>query len=181
VFKNARMPKTEQISVERLRERLSIGDDGVVRWKMCPTMPKQWNSVWAGREAFTAIDGKGYRHGSLDKTYIRLHRAVWALTYGEWPEGEVDHIDGDRLNNDITNLRVVSASGNQRNQKRRKNNTSGLVGVSWYKPYKKWRATISVGKGRSKHLGYFDSIEDAAAAWEKARQEYGYHDNHGKR
>lgn len=144
-------------------------------------MPKQWNSVWAGREAFTAIDGKGYRHGSLDKSYVRLHRVLWALAYGDWPGEEVDHIDGNRLNNRIDNLRLASASENHRNQKRSTNNTSGVTGVSWYKPYGKWRTTISVGGGRSKHLGYFDNIEDAAAAWEKARQYYGYHDNHGRR
>lgn len=144
-------------------------------------MPKQWNSVWAGREALTAIDGKGYRHGSLDYMYVRLHRVLWALTYGSWPEGEIDHIDGNRQNNRIENLRLVSRSENQRNQKRNRNNSSGYTGVSWYKPYAKWRATISTGGGRSKHLGYFDDVVDAAKAWEQARVNLGYHANHGNR
>lgn len=175
------MPKTEEITVERLRERLCFDTEGVLRWKGCPSMPKQWNSVWAGREAFTAIDGRGYRHGSLDRTYLRLHRVVWALHYGSWPSGEIDHIDGNRLNNRIENLRIASAGENQRNQRLHRNNTSGHVGVSWYKPYSKWRATIGLGNGRSKHLGYFDRVEDAAAAWESAREGLGYHENHGKR
>lgn len=175
------MPKTGDIPVSRLVERLYFDTDGVLRWRNCPSMPKQWNSVWPGREAFTAVDGKGYRHGSLDKTYLRLHRVVWAMSHGSWPSGEIDHINGNRLDNRLENLRLVSASENHRNQKQYKNNTSGRPGVSWYKPYAKWRATISVGGGRSKHLGYFDCLEEASAAWEQGRQKYGYHDNHGKR
>ena len=143
-------------------------------------MPRQWNSVWAGKEAFTAVDGKGYRHGSIDYVYVRLHRALWALTYGDWPSGEVDHVNGNRLDNRVENLREVSRSANQRNQRLHKNNTSGRTGISWYKPYAKWRAVINIG-GRNKHLGYFDCVEAASAAWEKARAQNGYHANHGKR
>jgi hypothetical protein len=171
--------KTDLVSVERLRERLELVG-GVLYWRRCPSMPKQWNSVWAGREAFTAVDGKGYRHGSLDYTYVRLHRALWAMTYGAWPKDDIDHVDGDRSNNDISNLRLVTASDNQRNQKRYKNNTSGHTGVSWYKPYSKWRATICLN-GKHKHLGYFDTAEEAAKAREKASNTYGFHANHGKR
>lgn len=175
------MTKTKQISVKRLHERLFFDNYGVLRWRDCPTMPKQWNSVWAGREALTAIDGKGYRHGSLDKTYVRLHRVVWAMVHGDWPDGELDHIDGNRLNNAVSNLRAVSASQNHRNQKRSKNNSSGHTGVSWYRPYGKWRATVSVGRGRAKHLGYFDHIEDAIQARQMADLQHGYDPNHGKR
>jgi len=175
------VPKTERITVDRLHARLEIDPEGVLRWRHCSSMPKQWNSVWAGKEALTAIDGKGYRHGSLDYTYLRLHRVLWALTHGSWPEGQIDHIDGDIQNNRMENLRLVTGSENQRNQKRRRNNSSGYVGVSWYKPYAKWRATIGIGNNRSKHLGYFDNVEDAARAWARAREEHGYHENHGKR
>lgn len=173
------MAKTDSVTVARLRERLIVDEEGVVRWRACPTMPKQWNSVWAGREAFTAVDGKGYRHGSLDKTYVRLHRAVWALANGAWPEGEVDHLDGNRQNNRLENLRIVTASENHRNQKRPKNNTSGVLGVSWYKPYRRWRATVNIG-GRSRHLGYFDTVAEAAAARTEASETHGYHPNHGR-
>lgn len=175
------MSKTERISVDRLHERLELDPKGVLRWRYCASMPKQWNSVWAGKEALTAVDGKGYRHGSLDYTYLRLHRVLWAMTYGAWPEGEIDHIDGDRQNNQIENLRIVTRTENRRNQKLSKNSSSGRMGVSWYKPYAKWRASISMGGGRSKHLGYFDDIEDATRAWSDARKQLGYHKNHGQR
>ena len=142
-------------------------------------MPKQWNSVWAGREAFTSIDGKGYRHGSLDYVYLRLHRVVWALHYGEWPAGEVDHIDGNRLNNSIGNLRMVSASENHRNQKRSINNTSGHLGVCWHKPTSKWKVCLN-HKGRQKHIGYYNTLEAAVEARRAANIKYGYHTNHGR-
>ena len=142
-------------------------------------MPKQWNTVWAGKEAFTAIDGKGYRHGSLDYTYVRYHRVLWALSHGRWPNGEIDHIDGDRLNNALPNLREATPSQNQKNKIRPKNNTSGHLGVSWYKPYGKWRVWVQVD-GRQKHLGYFDALADAVAARSRAEARYGYHENHGR-
>lgn len=173
------MHKTKKVTIERLHERLYIDEAGVLRWRCVATMPKQWNAVWAGREAFTAIDGKGYRHGSLDYTYLRLHRVMWALEHGAWPVGEIDHIDGDRLNNKSCNLRHVSAPENHRNQKRGANNTSGYVGVSWYRPYAKWRAGIG-HEGKTKHLGYFDSIEDAVHARQLANAVYRYHANHGR-
>jgi len=143
-------------------------------------MPKQWNSVWAGREAFTAIDGKGYRHGSFDRRYVRLHRVLWALAYGEWPAREVDHIDGNRLNNCLGNLRLATASENHRNQKKRADSTSGVTGVSWHKRSGRWRAYVTAG-GRMRHLGYFDSLEEAATARAEADKIFDFHDNHGKR
>lgn len=171
--------KTETVSVARLRERLFVDANGVLRWRVAPDLPKQWNTVWAGREAFTAVDGKGYRHGSLDKKYFRLHRVVWALAYGAWPESEIDHIDGDRLNNDLANLRAATPSENHRNQKRSRSNRSGHTGVNWYKAYSKWRAYIS-SEGRVVHLGYFDTIEAAVAARAAASASEGYHANHGR-
>lgn len=168
------------IPVERLRERLYFDDLGILRWRRCASMPKQWNSVWPGREAFTAIDGKGYRHGSIDGCYVRLHRVVWALAYGSWPAGDLDHVNGDRLDNRLDNLREVCGSANQRNAKRRADNTSGATGVSWYKPTGRWRATVCL-QGRNTHLGYFDNFEDALAARRKADVEFLFHANHGAR
>lgn len=168
------------ISVERLRERLEIDDSGVLRWRYCASMPKQWNSVWPGKEAFTAVDGKGYRHGSLDGKYVRLHRVVWALAYGAWPDREVDHIDGNRLNNRVDNLRLVSGSENHRNTKRRADNKSGVNGVGWYAPTAKWRAHVTLN-GKHIHLGYFETFEEAVAARAEANSGFGFHPNHGTR
>lgn len=93
------------------------------------------------------------------------HRLAWLYAHGEWPEGEVDHIDGDKTNNRIVNLRVASRSMNSQNQIRAHNrNTSGLLGVSIDRKRGKWIASI-FHNGKKKHLGRFDSPELAHARY----------------
>ena len=94
-------------------------------------------------------------------TYV--HRVIWAMVYGDWPKGQIDHIDGNGLNNRIQNLRDVTHSENQRNKRLQSRNKSGHSGVTWYKPTQKWQAFISVD-GKQKHLGHFGTVEEAAAA-----------------
>lgn len=174
------MPRTTDITADRLRERLELRDGGRLFWRNCPDMPLKWRSNWAGREAFTAVDGKGYHHGTVDYVCLRKHRVVWALCYGSWPEGQLDHIDGDRRNNTPSNLRVVTGSENHRNTKRPKHNTSGVAGVGWYKPYGKWRAYIAAEGRKHVHLGFFATKEEAVDARRAAEIKYGYHSNHGR-
>lgn len=95
------------------------------------------------------------------------HRLAWFLHYGEWPTCQVDHINGDRHDNRISNLRLASSSENQRNRKRPKNNTSGYKGVSWIEHYQMWQATIKFD-GKNKYLGRFDTPEEASDAYNKA-------------
>lgn len=83
------------------------------------------------------------------------------------PNLEVDHIDGDGLNNRRDNLRLATHSQNRQNSKLQSNNTSGYKGVDWYKRDGKWRAKIMVG-GRRKTLGVFNTKEEAAAAYDAA-------------
>lgn len=59
----------------------------------------QWAGRCAGREAFAAVNGHGYRKGSVDGHHVAAHIVVWALVHGEWPEGQVDHEDTDRSSN----------------------------------------------------------------------------------
>ena len=90
----------------------------------------------------------------------------------------IDHIDGCRTNNNVTNLRWATLRENQWNTKLRSNNTSGVKGVSWYKPTKKWVAQIRLNK--KIYLGLFDNIEDAKIAVEKAREKlHNIYANHG--
>jgi len=90
-----------------------------------------------------------------------------AMILGEY-KGIVDHINGNGLDNRKANLRIATYSENGANRRiSKKNNTSGFKGVSWYKPHKKWRAGICFD-GKCKHLGYFDSKEEAAEAYNKA-------------
>lgn len=121
----------------------------------------------------------GYRHIKLDGRLFQAHRIAWALHYGEWPNGNIDHINGDPADNRIANLRCVPQSENNKNARRRKDNTSGVTGVLWYKARGKWGAKIN-HDGKPIFLGLYPSIQDAIAARRRAEAEYGYHSNHGR-
>jgi len=83
----------------------------------------------------------------------------------------VDHRDGDGLNNHRENLRVATHTENMRNQRKSSANTSGYKGVCWHKHVRKWTVQISVN-GKYVYLGYFDDIEDAAAAYRQAADKH---------
>lgn len=139
-----------------------------------------WNAQFAGKEALTADNGKGYRHGNVLGRTMKAHHVVWALANGSWPEDHIDHINGDRSDNRPANLRVVSNAENQRNKRLQCNNKSGTPGVLWMKRNRKWAASISVNGGRV-HLGLFDERRDAVFARQEAERENAYHANHGRR
>jgi len=108
------------------------------------------------------------------KKTITVHRLV-ALTFIENPENKkcVDHIDGNKTNNNLTNLRWATLTENQRNSKMSISNTSGIKGVSFEKKANKWKASIRINSILI-HLGYFDTIEEAAAARQtKANEHFG--------
>lgn len=132
----------------------------------------------AGRPAFSQKDRSGYFVGRLAQKNFKAHRVAWAIHYGHWPDGLIDHINGDRADNRIANLRVVNDSANAKNARLSSASTSGITGVTWFARDAKWWAKITVN-GRVIHLGYFDKIEDAAAARRAAEREYGFHENHG--
>jgi hypothetical protein len=102
------------------------------------------------------------------------------LSNGEWPNGQVDHINGDRSDNRICNLRIVDSQQNCRNQKLRKTNATGTMGVYFHKLTGKWTAQI-MQSGKRIHLGLFDTKEGAISARKLAEVGYGYHPNHGAR
>lgn len=108
----------------------------------------------------------GYWVVKLGRVSHRAHRLAWFLHYGEWPVGEVDHINGNRLDNSIANLRVVNRAGNSQNQRRAHfdNRSCGLLGVTWNKQHKRWQAKLQANKKRY-HVGYFDSAEAAHRAY----------------
>jgi len=99
--------------------------------------------------------------------------------HDEWPQDEIDHINGIRTDNRLVNLRSVTHRENQKNIKRSTCNTSGRVGVRWEGHRSKWRSAIKVD-GREKHLGSFDSFAEASAARKAAEIKYGFHKNHGR-
>jgi len=137
-----------------------------------------WNKNFAGAEALNADHGDGYKHGSLMGKKCLAHRVVWFLHHGSWPDDQVDHINGDRSDNRIENLRAVSNLVNGRNRRKSVRNSSGITGVYWCPEQSKWRASICVD-GKLKHLGRFDTIEAAASARKRAEMVNSFHPNHG--
>lgn len=138
-----------------------------------------WNSKHAGKEALTARNSEGYRHGRILGRSYKAHRVIWAMVHGEWPVKQLDHVNGVRDDNRIKKLRQVTKAENSKNLKRPSNNNSGVMGVCWVKRCEKWRSQIQV-KGKNKFLGYFTDFNEAVAARKAAEVKYGFHKNHGR-
>ena len=167
------------ITVDYLRKRLRYDQNtGQVFWLDFDGMSDGWRSRWAEKEAFTTLCQKGYKHGMICGRPLKAHRVIWALHYGEWPENQIDHINGVRSDNRICNLRSVTNNENCRNMAMSSANKSGVTGVHWNKKAKKWRAAIMVS-GKEHHLGFFDSLEEAAEVRHAAQKHYNFSDRHG--
>lgn len=106
------------------------------------------------------VSSDGYRKLRIFGKYEYAHRIAWAIYYGEFPSRKIDHINRNRSDNRICNLRLADDSQNSANQSIRSDNTSGIKGVTWNKLRNKWQAQIQY-KGIRK-TGYFDKLEDAA-------------------
>lgn len=101
--------------------------------------------------------------------YVYAHRIAWCLMTGDWPHGDIDHVNGDGGDNRWLNLRVATRAENSQNVGGpRADNTSGYLGVTWHKRAGKWAATIRAN-GIRHHLGLFVTREDAAAAYREAK------------
>lgn len=135
-----------------------------------------WNTRYAGQPALHHLNNRGYRAGHILGQPFLAHRVIWALVHGEWPDF-IDHLNGDRSDNCIANLRSVDRRTNNRNRRLNRNSTSGICGVKQLRNGR-WSARIRID-GRNKWLGTFDSSAEAAAAREAASATHGFHSNHG--
>ena len=136
--------------------------------------PKTGKFLWKD-EAGSINPVTGYRYIKVRGKMRLAHRMAWAIYYGEEPNGLVDHINGDRLDNRIENLRIATYSQNSANAKLHTRNTSGLKGAS--RVLKKgrwtgrWQASITF-QNKQINLGYFDTAEEAHAAYMLAAIKY---------
>jgi hypothetical protein len=158
----------------RWRERGAHWFKDSAKWSAAEHM-RSFNNRYSGELAFTANDGDGYRIGRVLHQGIRAHRVIWAMVHDEWPE-QIDHENGNRSDNRLSNLRAASPVINRQNTAMYTNNKSGVVGVRW----SKWGWHAYIGNKPQIHLGYFPRLEDAAAARKVAEDRLGYHRNHGR-
>jgi HNH endonuclease/AP2 domain len=166
------MPSSEPITREFVRSILDYDPKtGIFTWLPREPRPgfervdRAWISRRVGKAAGT-VNVKGYVVINLLGIPRLAQRLAFIWMTGEAPEF-VDHINRDRTDNRWANLRPATATQNLANGKLRSDNTSGYRGVTWYKPYQKWMARI-LNKGDDHFLGYYDTVEEAAAVYERA-------------
>ena len=158
-------------SVDLIRSLLNYdAATGKLYWKHRPEsmFPNKrifasWNSRFADKEAFTA-NSNGYLAGSVHERMLYAHRVAWAIYHGAWPDLEIDHINCNKKDNRIANLRQADRCENNHNIQKGIRNTSGLKGVRWLKSKRKWVAAITHRKQRI-HLGLFTTSEAAYEAY----------------
>lgn len=160
------------ISSEILLNNLDY-KDGKLYWK-------EWKKGRKRSLEVGTVNSKGYVKFSLCGTQIYCHRAVWIMHNGQIPEGmEIDHINHDRTDNRIENLRLVVRRVNGRNLSLPRNNTSGHIGVYWNKSRCKFKVSVRFN-GKRMFGGWHDNIESAIHARDSLLRELGFHENHGK-
>ena len=178
----------ERVAPEILRRLLTYDPEtGRLYWRartrdLCgdETAWKRWNRNYAGTEAFTARTTAGYLKGKvLDKTCL-AHRVAWAIVHGAYPAEHIDHINHDKTDNRLVNLRAVSGAENHKNRKLPQDNKSGMVGVLRDVTRARWRAYFCADSKRTT-LGYYHCFARAASARKTAEAQHGYHQNHGRR
>lgn len=149
--------KTE-VTAEQVRAVLSYDKEtGVFHWKTAPRAARKAGAIAGGKNRQGYFTIRVFREGYLS------HRLAWLYVHGVWPAGDIDHIDGDRSNNRIANLRDVSRSVNLENRKGAKcTNKLKILGVSMQGD--RFRAQIQV-KGVKKHIGLYATAELAEAAY----------------
>lgn len=152
-----------ELTQERLKELLSYNPEtGEFVWKV-----KRNNRIPIGSIA-GAPNNDGYVQIRIDRKLHSAHRLAFLYMTGEWPAKEhVDHIDRNPTNNKWSNLREATRSENFFNKLRQSNNRSGHKGVHWDKKKNKWWARIT-HEYTVFHLGFFDDLAEAAAAFEGA-------------
>ena len=155
------------ITQKRLHNLFKYRDDGKLIRKVSTS-----NKVKVGSVAGW-LQSSVYFRVMIDGTTYPVHRMIFLYHHGYLTRGlQIDHIDGNPGNNRIENLREVTQSQNMLNCKIRSNSKSGVKGVSWDKSNSKWKAEITIKKGKYGYLGRYNTLEEAEAVVREAREKY---------
>lgn len=159
------------LSPEQVRNLLDLNvETGEMRWTAAASQGRIANRV-AG-----SFHANGYQQIKMGKRNYLGHRVVWAIVHGEWPSKNIDHIDGNRANNSVANLRLVTKRQNMQNLAvTGTKSASGLMGAvhvpGSIRRRERWEARIRVN-GVQKHLGLFKTPEEAHAAYMSAKAQF---------
>lgn len=167
---------TEQtFTIEQIEKAASLvnydPETGVFRWAVSRC------GCHAGDLAGDSRDG--YWRIRIKRKAWRAHRLAWFITYGEVPNRGIDHINRNRSDNRMVNLRLASSQENSRNLPLSKANKTGITGVFWNRSKGKWEAKIKVHY-KDVLLGRFNNLFEACCARRSAEIKYNFHPNHGK-
>lgn len=131
----------------------------------------------AGRVGTNKPGNPPYYVVMLNRKMYYVHRIMWKMRTSKDPgQNEIDHEDGNSLNNKKNNHRCITGNKNMLNKRKYTSNKSGVTGV--FRSKHAWTASIRI-KGKQMHLGSFSNVEDAAVARKIAEKQLGFHDNHG--
>lgn len=175
---NLCVPRCNKLTQDSLKEVINYNENtGVLTW-----MKRSGMASKVGDECghlFTAVNGKSYRRVSIfGKSYLSHHLA-WLYMTGNMPLNQIDHINGNGIDNRFINLRDVSPRENSKNKRRYYTNKTGVSGVSWSSGKKKYRVEISVD-GVTYSKNNIDHIFEAACVRKSYELQYCFHKNHGK-
>ena len=178
------------ITPESIRDLLDYDpDSGVftwrkrdIRWFKSYKGWATWNGKFAGKRAgrvwTSPRTGYQSRHLYLLGKNNNEHRLVWMWMTGNTPPLQIDHINRDATDNRWSNLRSTEGFSNNMNMSMHSSNTSGVTGVSWFKPAKKWAAKCELS-GKRYYLGYFNNLDEAAMEVMEFRADNGFDPGHG--
>jgi hypothetical protein len=160
-----------------LKEKFNfLFDYEPITGKLYHKNPPNHNTRLKGKEVGSTTK---YKATCINKVTWYIHEIIWIMHYGNKGSNEIDHINHDKLDNRVENLRLVTRSENNKNRGLSPKNTSGITGVCWSKVKKKWESKIKIN-GKDINLGRSSNFFEACCLRKSAECKYNFHPNHGK-